>query len=81
MADSDPQGADDLRNQLQSVRSRLRGLTVAVMVMALMLTITVAAVFGSLVNWFAYDGLLYGGATACAALLGFAVGWIARRRA
>ena len=81
MADSDRQGAAELRDQLQSVRGRLRGLTLAVTVMALMLAITVAAVFGSLVNWFAYDGLLYGGATACAALLGFAAGWIARRSA
>ena len=81
MPNSDPQDSDELRDQLQSVGSRLRGLTLAVIVMALMLTITVAAVFGSLVNWFAYDGLLYGGATACAALLGFAAGWLARRSA
>jgi hypothetical protein len=77
--DRDPQNRDELRGLLLSIRRRLRGLTLAVFVMALTLIISFAAQFGELVNWFAADAFMYGAATAGAALLGFAVGWIARR--
>ena len=79
MPDRNPQERDELRGLLISVRRRLRGLTLAVFVMALMLIISFAAQFGELVNWFGTDAFMYAVATASAALLGFAVGWIARR--
>ena len=79
MPDRNLQERDELRGLLISVRRRLRGLTLAVFVMALMLVISFAAQFGELVNWFAADAFMDGVATAGAALLGFAVGWIARR--
>ena len=77
--DRHPQNRDELRGLLLSIRRRLRGLTLVIFVMALMLVITFAAQFGELVNWFAADAFMYGAATAGAALLGSAVGWIARR--
>ena len=78
---SDRESPDALRKVLQSVRRRLRGLTLAVIVLALMVTVNFAGQFGALVDWHAYDPLLYGGATAGAAVLGFIAGWIARRSA
>jgi hypothetical protein len=81
MSDSELQETDDLRDELRTVRRRLRHLTLVTLVLTLMVTISFAESFGALLNWFQYDALLYSGATAGAALLGFAVGWIARRGA
>ena len=70
----------DLDRSLRSVRRRLRQLTVAVVVMALALFLTCAAVFGSLVNYFNGDTALFGGVGIGAAILGFLFGWFARGR-
>jgi len=78
MPEIDPKEPDKL---LESIRRRLAGLTVAVILMAMMLIITAAAVFGSLVNYFYGDAALYGSSLVGAALLGFGAGWMARRRA
>lgn len=77
----DSKRQDELCEGLQAVQRRLRRLTVAVILMTLMLTLTVAAVFGELVNYFGGDAGLFGGASVGAALLGFGFGWFARRRA
>jgi membrane associated rhomboid family serine protease len=79
MNETDQRHADELQAVLQSLRRRMRALTVAVLLMTLALLLTVAAVFGQLVNWFAGDVLLQGGVAVGAALLGFFFGWIARR--
>jgi len=81
MTEIDPKQWDRLNELLESVRRRLRALSVAVILMALVLALTVAAVFGQLVNYFAGDPLLIGSVSIGAALLGFFVGWIARRTA
>jgi hypothetical protein len=54
-------------------------LSVVVSLMTLALFVTVAAVFGNLVNYFNSDILLWGGCTAGAAVAGFFFGWFARR--
>jgi hypothetical protein len=69
-----------LREGIESIKRRLARLTVAVSLMTLVLILTVSVVFGDLVNYFSFDPLMWGGATAGAAVLGFALGWFARRR-
>jgi hypothetical protein len=65
---------------MESVKRHLRRLTVVVSLMMLALILTVSAVFGNLVNYFSGDVMMWGGATAGAAILGFVLGWFARRR-
>jgi len=72
---------DELRIMLESIRGRVRTLTVAVLIMAMATLLSAAAVFGYLTNYFAGDPLIFGGVSMGAAILGFAFGWIARRRA
>ena len=80
MDDRDSAQQHDLDRSLRSVRRRLRQLTVAVVVMALALFLTCAAVFGRLVNYFGGDEALFGGVGIGAAILGFLFGWFARGR-
>lgn len=77
----DPPATDALRVMLESIRSHVRALTVAVWILALAVFLTAAAVFGNLVNYFAGEPLMFGGASAGAAVLGFIFGWLARRTA
>ena len=81
MNESETRRPDELHDVLQLVQRRLRRLTVAVLLLTLMLMLTVAAVFGELVNWFAGDPLMFGGVAVGTALLGFGFGWFAGRRA
>ncbi len=69
-----------LREGIESFKRRLARLNVSVSLMALARILTVSAVFGNLVNYFSGDVLMWGGATAGAAILGFVLGWFARRR-
>ncbi len=69
---------DEFDWALETVRRRLRQLTVAVVLMALALFLTCAAVFGRLVDHFGGDPMLYGGSLAGAAIVGFLLGWVAR---
>ncbi len=80
MTDSNSPPPEELHGAIQSIQARLRALFVAVMVMALALILAAGAMFGSLVNYFAGDALMFGGVSVLAALLGFAFGWFARRR-
>jgi len=72
---------DDPQAMFTAIQRRLRRLTVAVTLMALVWAITCATVFGNLVNYFGRDPLMIGSALIGAALLGFGFGWVARRRA
>jgi len=72
---------DELHDSVLALHKRVQRLTVAVVLMAMALLLLAAAVFGSLVNYFAGDPLLLGGVSVGAALLGFACGWFARKRA
>jgi hypothetical protein len=68
-----------LVDTLRRLQRRVGGLTAAVLLMALMLILTAASVFGSLANYFGGDAALYGGSTVGAALLGFGLGYAAGR--
>jgi len=72
---------EELRGVLTSLERRVRVLTVAVLFMALMLLMCTAAVYGSLINYFDGDATMFGATGVGAAVLGFAVGWFARRKA
>ena len=80
MNDQDANPREELVEVLRDMERRLRRLTVAVVLMALALLLVASAVYGSLVNYFSGDVLLYGGTSIGAALLGFAFGWFARGR-
>jgi len=71
---------EDLQEAIRFIRRRVGLLIVSNYVLALALTVTVAVVFGNLVDYHAADPLMYGGCLAGAAALGFVFGWIARRR-
>ena len=71
----------ELIGLLHGLRRRIRALSVAVVLMALAMLLTAAAVFGQQVDYFGRDPLLFGGAGFGAALLGFGFGWFAGRRA
>jgi len=75
-----PKDHEQLLDGIESIKRHLRRLIVSVSLMVLALILTVAAVFGNLVNFFGGDSLMWGGATAGAAVLGFVVGWLARRK-
>jgi len=81
MNENDRQHSDELHAVLQSLRRRMRTLTVAVLLMTLALLLTVAVVFGYIMDFHAGEALLRGAVAVGAALLGFLFGWIARRRA
>ncbi len=81
MNESESRSPEELCDVLQMVQVRLRRLTVAVMLLTLVLVLTVAAVFGELVNYFAGDAMMFGGVSIGAALLGFGFGWVAGRKA
>jgi len=76
-----PDRNEELQEAIRFIRRRLGLLIISHYVMALALTITVAAVFGWLVDYHSTDPLLWGGCLAGAAALGFLFGWIAKRRA
>jgi len=69
----------ELVHLLRSERWWVRALTVAVLLMTLALLLTVAAVFGSLVNYFDGDAGLFGGVSVGGAVLGFGFGLLAGR--
>jgi hypothetical protein len=56
-------------------------LTVAMILVVLIFAMQTAALYGSLVNYWAGDAWFYGGTSLGAALLGFGFGWFAARRA
>lgn len=63
----------------ERIHRALRRLTVAVAFLALGVFLLTAAVYGSLVNYFSGDALLFAGASIGAAILGFALGFFAGR--
>jgi len=81
MSSPDPNRIQETLVLLQSIKRRLRRLTVAVVLLVLVVVLLTASVFGYLVDYMAYDPMLWGGSTAGAAVLGFAFGWFAGRRA
>ncbi|GEM_PF-1024590 len=66
--------------QPDRIHRALRRLTIAVTFLALAVFLLSAAVYGSLVNYFSGDALLFGGTSVGAAVLGFLFGLFAGRR-
>jgi hypothetical protein len=81
MSDSTDPPKDDYLNELRKVSRRLRVLTIAVILLALVVAMLSLEVYGSLVNYWNGDAAFFGGTSLGAALLGFGFGWFARRRA
>jgi hypothetical protein len=81
MSDPTDSPQDECSHQLQRVQRRLRVLTVAILLLALIFAMQSMAVYGSLVNYWNGDAFFYGGTSIVAGLLGFGFGWFARRRA
>jgi len=80
MEETDRNLPQDLQHALHPLRRQIARLTVIVLILAMVLAVTAMSVFGSLVNYFDGDALLFGSATVGAAFLGFGFGWAARRR-
>ena len=78
--DHDPKQPDESLAMLESMRARLRQLTIAVVLLALAVLLCGAAVFGFLTNYFGGDATLRGSIAGGAALLGFFFGLFAGRR-
>ncbi|OHB81093.1 MAG: hypothetical protein A2V98_08215 [Planctomycetes bacterium RBG_16_64_12] len=81
MNDPDPNRQRELDEILLALDKRVRRLTVTVVLLVLAVFLLTAAVFGSLVNYYDGDPMLFGGASVGGVLLGFAFGWFARKRA
>jgi hypothetical protein len=64
---------------LARIERKLTWLTVGVFGVALALLFNVAAVFGTIVEFHAGEGLLVGSASAGGVAMGFVFGWLARR--
>ena len=79
MNSSERDRPDETRELLLSIGRQLRRLTVAIVLMVLVLALLTASVYGYLVNYFAAEPLMYGSTLLAAALVGFALGWFARR--
>jgi hypothetical protein len=82
MTDIPSDRSDEIQKLLHGVRRHLVKQTIAMVVMGLVLLLLTASVYGSLVNYFAAEPLMYGStliaATAVGALLGFGLGWFVR---
>ena len=80
MSDGENGNSDRLEKALTAMRRQIRRLTVAVVLMMLALVLLAAGVYGSLINYFDGDAMLFGGATIAAAFVGFLFGWFTRGR-
>jgi len=69
-----------LLETLAAVRSQVRGLTVAVVFLILVVLLLAAAVHGSLINYWDGDASFYAATSCAATVLGAAFGWFARGR-
>ena len=70
----------DVPGALEVLAKRVRRLTLAVIFMAIVLFLLVAITFLYLVDWHADEPLLSAGASLGAALVGFGLGWFARKK-
>lgn len=78
-ARSAPDAASPADDRWARVERKLTWLTVGMFGVALALLFNVAAVFGTIVEFHAGEGLLIGSASAGGVVMGFVFGWLARR--
>jgi len=76
---SGPAAAPPAGDRLARIERKLTWLTVGMFGVALALLFNVAAVFGTIVEFHAGEGLLIGSASAGGVVMGFVFGWLARR--
>ena len=81
MNDLDPSEQREVRETLRALETRVGRLTVAIVLMALGLFLLAAAVLGELVNYGFRDVPFFAGVGVGAAVVGFAFGWFAGRKA
>ncbi|NQT11436.1 MAG: hypothetical protein HQ582_01720 [Planctomycetes bacterium] len=81
MNEPDQSPRDEIHDLLSALHRRVHKLTVAVMFMAMAVLLLMGAQYGSLVNYYDGDATLFGATSIGAALLGFACGRFARKRA
>ena len=73
-APADPDPPESQRRLLESISRRVQGLTVAVVLMALILFLLTAADFGKIVEYHAFEPALVASTAVGTAVLGFLVG-------
>jgi len=80
----DPDSSESRLRLLESISRRVQGLTVAVVLMALILFLLTAAEFGNIVEYHAFEPALVASTAVGTAILGFffglGVGWVGRRK-
>ena len=81
MSSPETNDLEELRGTIEGLARRIRRLTVAVIMMVLALFLLAAAVYVDLLNYFGFDGALFGAATIGAAVVGFLFGLFARLKA
>ena len=81
MSDPDQDHQREDREILRALQTRVRRLTVAVFLMALALFLFTVAVLGELINYGFSDVPFFAVVGVGAALVGFAFGWFAGRKA
>ncbi|MFH1923538.1 MAG: hypothetical protein ABIP48_27070 [Planctomycetota bacterium] len=80
MNDSESNQARELREILLPLEKRVRTLTVTVILLVLAVFLLTATVLCELANYFGVDRLRFDAASVGGVVLGFAVGWFARKR-
>lgn len=76
----DDQAMEVIRGELKAIRQGMRRVFVSVAVLTMIVILLAIAIYGSLVNYFGGDALLFASATLATAGIGFLCGWIAHRR-
>lgn len=74
---TEPASESELTASLASIDRRLHWLVVALFAIVLALVFVAAAVFGSIVEFHAGEGLLIGAVCGSGVALGFVFGWLA----
>jgi hypothetical protein len=71
---------EEIRAAIDAMRGRVRRLMVAVCVLAMIIALNTAVMYGTLENYFAGDAMFRGAVAIGSALIGFFFGWFARGR-
>jgi hypothetical protein len=79
MSDAHPKSYEQVLQSLESVRAWLRRLIIAVVFLALATSLTMAVVFGYLLDFHAGEAAVRGGVPVGTAVLGFGFGLFAGR--